>query len=117
MGPESHNLTISTAFTRHERRYWLFSVSGMSDEYLYYTHLSRPLRSLMFGRNFLGQLPSLMENRDLCIECGLGLSVDGGVALDDGDILAWHCTVKEANEILAQLKETLGTEGKWIELF
>jgi hypothetical protein len=110
-------LAIHTTFTRHERRYCLFSVARRGGEFLYYSHASRPLRSLMFGRNFLGQLPSLMEKEDLCIECGLGLSVDGGVALDNGDLIAWHCTVEEANRILARLKEIPGEDGQWIELF
>jgi len=109
--------TIHQIFSRHDRMYCIFSVNGRDEEFLYYSHMSRPLRSLMFGRNFLGQLPRLMENGDLCIECGLGLSVAGGIALDNGDKIAWNCTVGEANRVLTGLSERLGAEGKWIELF
>jgi len=72
----------------------------------------------MSGNNFQKQLPALMENKDLCIECGLGLSVAGGVALDDGDLIAWHCTIEDANRILSALRQTLGDDdGQWIEPF
>ncbi|MEI6294347.1 MAG: hypothetical protein WCP36_11725 [Methanomicrobiales archaeon] len=109
--------TIHEIFTRHDRRYSVFSVTGRDEEFLYYSHVTRPLRSLVFGRNFTGQLPHLMEKKDLCIECGLGLSVTGGVALDSGGCVAWQCSVAEANQVLTGLKERLGEEGQWVELF
>ncbi len=108
---------IHQTFSRHDRQYCIFSVAGRNEEFLYYSHISRPLRSLMFGRNFLDQLPRLMEKEDLCIECGLGLSVTGGVALDNGDRIAWHCTIGEANHILKGLKDRLDDEGQWIKMF
>ena len=109
--------TIHQTFSWHDRRYCIFSITGRDEEFLYYSHISLPLRSLMFGRSFLGQLLRLMENEDLCIECGLGLSVAGGIALDNGEEIAWNCTVGEANRVLTGLSERLGAEGKWIELF
>lgn len=109
--------TVHAAFGRHERRYCIFTLRGCGEDFLYYSHLSQPLRSLMRGCDFTGQLPRLMQKEDLCIECGLGLSVKGGVALDNGDCIAWNCTVEEANAIIASLKEYLGTEGRWITLF
>ncbi|MFA4878359.1 MAG: hypothetical protein WC586_13225 [Methanoregula sp.] len=108
---------IHQIFSRHDRQYCIFSLSGRDEEFLYYSHISRPLRSLMFGRNFLDQLPRLMEKEDLCIECGLGLSVIGSVALDNGDRIAWHCTIGEANHILQGLRDRLDDEGRWIKLF
>jgi hypothetical protein len=108
---------IHQIFSRHDRQYCIFSLSGREEEFLYYSHISRPLRSLMFGRNFLDQLPRLMEKEDLCIECGLGLSVTGGVALDNGDRIAWHCTIGKANHILQGLRDRLGDEGRWIKMF
>ena len=109
--------SIHHTFTRHDRKYWIFSIQGRDAEYLYYSHQSRPLRSLVFGKDFLSRLPTLMEKEDLCIECGLGLSIAGGVALDDGDLLAWNCSVEEANQILSGLAEKLGDDGQWIESF
>jgi hypothetical protein len=63
------------------------------------------------------KISDLLENRDLYIECGLGLSVAGGVALDGGDCVAWHYTIAEANRMLSKLKDVLGEQGRWIELF
>lgn len=108
--------TIHRSFTRHERNYCIFSVEGHDNDYLFYSHTSRPLCSLMYGVDFPGQLPDLME-KDVCIECGLGLSIKGGVALDDGDLIAWNMSVHEANLILSALKQKTGNEGKWIALF
>ena len=90
---------------------------GREEDFLYFSHLFRPLRSLMFGKDFHDQLPYLLENNDLCIECGLGLSMTGGVALDDGEIIEWNYSVGEANLILGALMERLGKEGSWIQLF
>ncbi len=109
--------TIHKIFTRNDRRFCIFSVTGRDEDFLYFSHVSRPLRSLIFGRNFIGQLPDFMEEQDLCIECGLGLSMAGGIALDNGDLTGLHCPVETANRVLIGLRERLGDEGKWIELF
>ena len=93
--------------------YCIFSVTGRDEDFLYYSHTSRPLRSLMFGRDFVGKLPQLMKNEELCIECGLGLSIAGGVALDSGDCVEWHCSIAEANRMLSKLKEMLGRA--WVD--
>ena len=108
---------IHHIFVRHDRNYCIFSVHNSADTFVYFSHTSQPLRSLFFGKDFLEKIPELLENRDLCIECGLGLSVAGGVALDGGDCVAWHCSIADANRVLAPLKEILGEEGRWIELF
>jgi hypothetical protein len=109
---------IHDTFSRHDRKYCLFSVAGRDDDLLYYSHRSKPLRSLMFGKDFTGHIPALVrENDSLCIECGLGLAVAGGVALDNGDLLAWNFSAEEANRILAALRDRLGKEGSWIVLF
>ena len=108
---------IHSIFVRHDRNYYIFSVTGRDKMFLYYSHRSRPHRALVFGRDFVGKLPPLMKNEELCIECGLGLSVAGGVALDGGDCMAWHCSIEEANRVLLKLKDVLGEQGRWIELF
>jgi len=108
---------IHHIFVRHDRNYCIFSVTGRDEKFLYYSHRSRPLRSLIFGRDFVDRLPQLMKNEELCIECGLGLSIAGGVALDNGDCVEWHYTVEEANRVLTGLRGSLGDDGYWIELF
>lgn len=108
---------VSCSFFRHDRWYCFFSVEGRDEDFLYYSHTARPLRSLMYGVDFPGRLPDLMEKGDLCIECGLGLSIHGGVALDDGDLIAWNMSIEEANVILSALRDTQGMEGSFIVAF
>lgn len=108
---------IRGSFFRHDRWYCLFRIEGRDEDFLYYSHTTRPLRSLMFGTGFFTRLPDLMENDDLCIECGMGPAVAGGVALDNGDIVAWNCTVDEANQILAGLRVSSGEDETRIQSF
>jgi len=62
-------------------------------------------------------LPELVEEEDLCIECGLGSLVTGGYSQDRGNRIGWNCTVRDANRIIADLVGQIGDEGTWIELF
>jgi len=72
----------------------------------------------MFGKDFREHIPVLIsEKSDLCIECGLGLKVAGGVALDNGDLIAWNCSIEEANRILEGLIRIMGANGDWIVPF
>ncbi|NMB79830.1 MAG: hypothetical protein GYA23_12135 [Methanomicrobiales archaeon] len=108
---------VNPVFFRHVRWYVFFSIEGRDVDFLYYSHTSQPLRSLMYGKDFPGQLPHLLKKEDLCIECGLGLSIKGGVALDGGELIAWNITVDEANRILAVLHQAMGETGNWIQQF
>ena len=65
----------------------------------------------------LTRLPQLVKEKDLCVECGLGLLMMGSYTLDGDKSIAWHCPVMEANRILIDLRERLGDKGTWIELF
>lgn len=109
--------SIHERFFRHGKQYCLFSIAGRDHEFIYYSHESLPLRSLMFGSGFADKVTDLMKREDLCIECGLGLSSAGGVVFDTGDLRAWNCAVSEANGILVALRDHLGEDGQWIELF
>jgi hypothetical protein len=104
-------------FERHGRRYCFFSLFGNDDTFLYFSHTEKPLRSIVYGRGFLEKLPALLENEDLCIECGLGLAIAGGIALDGNEIVDHGCSAEEANRILLLLAEHLGDQGLWIEQF
>ena len=113
--PEIHGIHMIIA--RHGRKYCIFSVAGRDVEFLYCNHESNQVRSLVFGRDFTRRLPPPKDDGNLCIECGLGLSAEGGVSLDGGDCIEWHFSVHEANRILTGLKTKLGDEGTWIGLF
>ncbi len=108
---------IHKAFTRHDRTYCIFSVNNSADTFIYFSHISLPLRSVFFGKDFLERIPDLLKNNDLCIECGLGTSIKGGVSLDGEDCIAFNYSVRDANRIISCLKDYLGNEGSWIELF
>jgi len=104
-------------FNRHDRQYCFFSLPGHDDVFLYFSHTEKPLRSLVYGRGFLEKLPELLENENLCIECGLGLAIAGGIALDGEDIVDQGCSAEEANAVLLLLAEHLNDRGSWIERF
>ncbi len=108
---------IHSVFTRHDRNYCIFSLHNFADTYIYFSHTSHPLRSLFFGKGILEQIPELQKNHDLCIECGLGTSIKGGVSLDGKDCIAFNCSVRDANRIITRIKDYLGDHGSWVELF
>ncbi len=104
-------------FRRHDRQYCIFRTEYREEEFLYSSHQSLSLRSLVFGRDLTGPVSRLMEDAALCIECGLGGAVGGGVSNDGGNCIAWHFSIGEANRLLTALREQMGEEGQWIELF
>jgi hypothetical protein len=109
--------TIHHLFERDNRRYCFFSLEEKKVTFLYFSHREKPLRSLVYGRGFLEKLPDLLGNENLCIECGLGLAIAGGIALDGEETIDHGCMVSEANRVLARLRDRMGSEGSWIEPF
>lgn len=108
---------IHSLFDRHERRYCFFSLEGDDNTFLYFSHKEKPLYSLVYGNNLLLKLPGLLENDTLCIECGLGLAIAGGIALDGNEVVDHGCSADVANRALHLLREQMGNEGSWIRLF
>jgi len=108
---------IYGTFIRHGRWYCFFSVEGQTADYVYYSDRSMATRSLLSGKDFGGQLPELMKKEDQCIECGLGITVERGIILENREQNIWHFSAEEANAILTSLKQYLGAEGTWIRLF
>ena len=108
---------IHSFFDRHERRYCFFSLKGDENTFLYFSHKEKPLYSLVYGRDFLKSLPRLLENDSLCIECGLGLAIAGGIALDGNEAVDYGCSAEVANRTLHNLREQMGPEGSWIRFF
>jgi hypothetical protein len=91
---------VHLRFLRDDRDYCAFSLSENSHEFLYFSHRSRPLRSLFYEKD-----------PGLCIECGLGIRILGSVSLDGPDCIAWNCSRWVANRILAGLRRCMGDEG------
>lgn len=98
-------------FHRHDRRYCVFRPEGREEEFLYSSPGSRPLRSLVSGRDLTRPVSGLMQDEALCIECGLGGLGGGGVSPDGGDRIVWHFSLDEANRLLTALRERMGEEG------
>jgi hypothetical protein len=113
----SEGLEILRLFTRHDRKYCLFSLKNHPDEFLYFSHVGRDLRALFFGKGFLRAIPEIEKKPDLCIECCLGTRIKGGVSLDGKDLINFHFPVPVANGILVRLRQKLGKNGVWIILF
>ncbi len=110
-------MNVLRLFSRHDRDYCIFSFCGSPHSFLYFNHRNKDVRALFYGSGFLDEIPHIEQNPDHCIECGLGSRIQGGVSLDSGDIVTWHCTVQAANKILARLVAKCGDDGTWIEFF
>ena len=109
--------TVYETFSRDERDYCIFSLADSSHTFIYFSHTSRPLRSLFYGNGFLERVKALPEKSGICLECSLGTAISGGVSMDGKDSVAFNCSVDKANQILVSLKEHLGEEGSWIDCF
>lgn len=115
---DGRTIILHRRFFRHDRDYCIFSIEGKPYEFLYFSHREKDLRSLFYGSGFLDTIPQIeQEKPDLCIECGLGTRIKGGVSLDEGDIVSWHCSSKKANGILLALCNILGDDEGWIRTF
>ena len=99
---------------RDDRDCCLFSPAGSHHDFLYFSHRDRALRALFYGDGFIDEIPRLLQEPGLCIECGLGLRIIGGVSLDGPDCIAWNCSRDAANRILAGLMRCMGEEGGFI---
>jgi hypothetical protein len=109
--------TVYETFSRDERNYCIFSLADSSRTFIYFSHASRPLRSLFYGNGLLERVKALPEKSGICLECSLGTALTGGVSMDGKDCVAFNCSVDNANQILGSLKEHLGIECSWIEEF
>jgi hypothetical protein len=101
-------------FFRHDRNYWIFSLTGNPYMFLYFSHTRKDLRSLFYGTGFLDKIPRLKEKPDLCIECGLGTRIRGGVSLDNGEVVTFHCNRDSANRLIGKLRKSSGSPELWI---
>lgn len=95
-------------FTRHGRRYYLFSVQGDPASYLYFCRIEGvPLRSLIYGNGFLPAIIELVQDEKTCIECGLGTRIQGGVSLDGDMLVEYNMTIDQANLFLLGLRKLM----------
>jgi hypothetical protein len=117
MAKAFHIEKVHELLSRDERRYCFFSLTGSPYTFIYFSHETRSLMSLFYGNGFLERIRELPENSGICLECSIGTLIAGGVSLDGKDVVAFHCSIDNANLILVSLKEYLGKGCSWIKLF
>ena len=99
---------IHSIFTLKLRKYIIFSLKNDDRIFLYFIHRKRPIKGLLYGRNFLGDIPKILEDPSVdCLECNLASQITGGVSFEDGDIIENNMSIEECNEILTELKKEL----------
>jgi hypothetical protein len=109
---------INRQFTHHGRRYYLFSVYEDPSSFLYFCRLEGlPLRSLIFGDDFDAALPSMMKDESICIECGLGAKIKGGISVDGDMLVEFTMTREQANQLLDDLRRLLPEDDAFLQPF
>jgi hypothetical protein len=117
MSPTGEIQEILMQFSHNDREYCIFSLQDTPDMYLYFSHRERPLRALFFGKDFRDEITRLAQQSDICIECGLGTRIHGGISLDGADSVSMNISLEEANVIITLLKNRLNPGGEWIAPF
>ncbi len=115
MHRDRESLVILRQFTRHDRNYWVFSIPSNPHTFLYFSHRKKDLRALFYGMGFKEEIPRIEQEPDLCIECGLGTLIKGGVSLDGGDVVDFNCERETANRIIGQLRKQGDGPGALIQ--
>ena len=107
------------SFFRHNNKdYILFSIRNSPCHYLYFTSDDYTIRSLMYGENLLLPISSSLEKSTTsCIECNLGSLIQGGVSLDEGNLVEFNLTIEKSNQILKELGKIIIDKKEMLKLF
>jgi hypothetical protein len=97
-------ITQSKSFTQDGKIYILFQCDSSPHDFLYFSHLVKPLRSLFFGSGLAQKVAAAREMRQSCIECHIGTGFEGGISLDGTDLVELNYTKNQANTLIAELK-------------
>ncbi|MCK5345616.1 MAG: hypothetical protein KAR20_19535, partial [Candidatus Heimdallarchaeota archaeon] len=74
-------------------------------EYIFFQNEAKSVRSIFFGKHFAQRIPQLIKNsKNECIECSLGIDINGGISIDGKDQVELGISVKRANQIIDWLK-------------
>ncbi len=103
-------IRVLSEFTRENKIYLLFTLKSTekkehSFQYLYFSKPGGAIASLLFGKDFRSKITNLLQQKDSCIECSLGVDIAGGISKDSGEVVEHGMTIKRANEILKKLQE------------
>ncbi|MFX0028322.1 MAG: hypothetical protein ACFE8B_03870 [Candidatus Hermodarchaeota archaeon] len=100
------------------RNYVLFSPNYSKHEFLYYKHLEKDIKALLFGENLQKILPEALKNEESkYIEILLDRFILGGLSYNNGELVESYFSKSQANQILSNLKNKIGISSEIIELF
>jgi len=104
-------------FRHDNKQYVLFSLKSDSETYLYLKNEMENIISLLYGKEIYPKIQSLLkENSSCCIECDLGMLIEGGVSYDRPDFVEFNLSKSRANQIIEDLKINTEIIDKKIEV-
>ncbi|MHA1474599.1 MAG: hypothetical protein ACTSQ5_05385 [Promethearchaeota archaeon] len=104
-------------FKLSNRQYILFSLISDTETYLYLKNEKETIISLLYGKEIYPKIQSLLkENSTNCIECELGMLIEGGVSYDSPDFVEFNLSKSRANQIIEDLKINTEIIDKKIEV-
>ena len=102
---------ILSIFIHQQSHYIHFSLKEKPEDFLYLISEDEEIFSLFFGNNFRTLIPSLRSDTDVnCMECDVGLNIQGGVSYDSKDLVNFNLTVDQANSIIELLTKSKNTD-------
>jgi len=108
---------IILLFNHSNRQYILFSLLSDAETFLYLKNEKETIISLLYGKEIYPKILSLLkENSTNCIECELGMLIEGGVSYDRPDFVEFNLSKSRANQILEDLKKNTEIINKKIEV-
>ncbi len=107
---------IYSVFNHHDKEYILFSIYDSEFDYLYFTNKNHNIRSLLYGIKLSSFISSLLDDPTVtCIECNLGVLIEGGISLDGDSIVEINLSILKGNQILNALKKRLRNNANIIK--
>lgn len=109
---------VLSDFIHQEKHYIIFSTNYSAYDFLLLSHLNKNIQSLFFGKDLHKLVQALMKkSKDICIECNLGLRIEGGVANDGEQIVEFNFNITQSNEIIKKLKKKMKMDLGYIKTF
>lgn len=109
---------IHSIVTLKLRKYIVFSLKNDNRLFLYFIHRKLPIKGLLYGHGFLGEINRLLEDPSTdCLECNLGSHIMGGISFDHDEIIENNMSIEECNLILTELKKELIISNDMVQLF
>ena len=109
---------IKSVFYLNDRNYILFTTNYSKHDYIYYKHIEKDIKALLFGENLQEVLAEVLKNQPtVYIELFLDDFITGGISYNEGDLVESDFTKTQANQIISHLKNKKWLYSVIIELF